>query len=362
MSDHETTDRKEGMEKVNSGLMLMIREGTSAKNLEELLPLVNDKNARRFCFVSDDLHPQDIKKRGHLNYMIKKALKMGMNPITAIQLATLNPAEYFGLKYQGAIAPGYRADLVVLSDLDEFTVDEVYKDGRLVAKRGDLVGFPHESKAVLKPKPLNIPDLKLEDFIVNAQGTKARIIELIPGQIMTKACYEKIRTANGFVISDIERDILKLAVVERHRATGRIGIGLVRGFGLRKGAIASSVAHDSHNVIVVGVKDQDIYRAVEEIKSMGGGIVVVNDDEVLARTPLEVAGLMSREPVDRLIEQLHESNRAAASLGCAVQEPFMSLSFLALPVIPELKLTDMGLVDVEKSSLVSLFMDDMSVL
>jgi len=361
-TDHEASDRNEGMEKVNSGIMLMIREGTSAKNLEELLPLVTDKNFRRFCFVSDDLHPQDIKNRGHMNFIIKKAVKMGMNPIMAIQMATLNPAGYFGLKDRGAVAPSYRADLIVLNDLEEFTVDKVYKDGRLVVEAGELMGLPQKSKETMEPHPLNISQITTESFIVRAQGARARIIELIPGQIITKACYEKIRTDNGLVIPDIEADILKLAVVERHQATGRIGIGLVRGFGLKHGAMASSVAHDSHNIIVVGVKDHEIYRAVEEIKAMGGGMVVANGDKVLARTPLEVAGLMSREPLDRLVEQLHEVNRAAASLGCTIPEPFMSLSFLALPVIPELKLTDMGLVDVKKFSLVPLFIDDTHVL
>lgn len=361
-TDHEASDRTEGMEKVNSGIMLMIREGTSAKNLEELLPLVTDKNARRFCFVSDDLHPQDIQKRGHMDFMIKRAVKMGMNPIMAIQMATLNPAEYFGLKDRGAIAPGYRADLIILSDLEAFTIDQVYKDGRLVVETGELMGLPREFKEPMESHPLNISHLTPESFIVSAQGATARIMELIPGQIITKACYERIRTNNGQVIPDIEADILKLAVVERHQATGRIGLGLVRGFGLKQGAMASSVAHDSHNVIVVGVNDRDIYRAVEETKAMGGGMVVVNGDKVLARTPLEVAGLMSREPLDRLIEQLHEVNRAAVSLGCMIPEPFMSLSFLALPVIPELKLTDMGLVDVKKFSLVPLFIDDINVL
>jgi adenine deaminase len=297
-----------------------------------------------------------------MNFMIKRAVKMGMNPITAVQLATLNPAEYFGLKDRGAIAPGYRADLIVLSNLEELSVDRVYKDGCLVVEEGDLIGFPYEFKEVIEPHPLSISHLTPESFIVSAQGATARIMELIPGQIFTKACYEKIRTKNGLVIPDIEADILKLAVVERHKATGRIGLGLVRGFGLKQGAMASSVAHDSHNVIVVGVNDRDIYRAVEEIKAMGGGMVVVNGDKAIAKTPLEVAGLMSREPLDRLIEQLHEVNRAAVSLGCMIPEPFMSLSFLALPVIPELKLTDMGLVDVNKFSLVPLFIDDINVL
>jgi adenine deaminase len=357
-SDHETCDRKEGMEKVNSGMMLMIREGTSAKNLEDLLPLVTQENARRFCFVSDDLHPQDIRERGHLNFIIKKAIDLGLNAVSAVQMATLNPAEYFGLKDRGTVAPGYRADLAVLGDLERFAVERVYKNGQLVVDNGELINFPHEDKELVELRSMNISPLTPESFRISHQGKKIRVIELIPGQVLTGVRYENMKSENGWVVSDIEADVLKLAVVERHKATGRIGLGLVRGFGLKQGALASSIAHDSHNVITVGVNDRDLFRSVEEVRAMGGGIAVTSDGKILARTPLEVAGLMSREPLEKLVEQLSEVNRAASSLGCAIPEPFMSLSFLALPVIPELKLTDMGLVDVKKFSLVPLFVDD----
>ncbi|UCF57140.1 MAG: adenine deaminase [Deltaproteobacteria bacterium] len=357
-SDHETCDRKEGMEKVNSGMMLMIREGTSAKNLEDLLPLVTPENARRFCFVSDDLHPQDIRERGHLNFIIKKAIDLGLNAVSAVQMATLNPAEYFGLKDRGTVAPGYRADLAVLGDLERFAVERVYKNGQLVVDNGELINFPHEDKELVELRSMNISPLTPESFRISHQGKKIRVIELIPGQVLTGVRYENMKSENGWVVSDIEADVLKLAVVERHKATGRIGLGLVRGFGLKQGALASSIAHDSHNVITVGVNDRDLFRSVEEVRAMGGGIAVTSDGKILARTPLEVAGLMSREPLEKLVEQLSEVNRAASFLGCAIPEPFMSLSFLALPVIPELKLTDMGLVDVKKFSLVPLFVDD----
>ena len=357
-SDHETCARMEGLEKLNSGMMLMIREGTSAKNLEDLLPLVTQENARRCCFVSDDLHPLDIRERGHLDFMIKKAVSLGLNPATAVQMATLNPAEYFGLKDRGAVAPGYCADLAVLSNLEHFAVERVYKDGQLVVDNGELIDFSYEDKEPVELRSMNIQPFAPESFRISHQGKKVRVMELIPGQISTDVRYEDIRSENGWVISDIESDILKLAVVERHKATGHIGLGLVRGFGLRKGALASSIAHDSHNVIAVGVSDRDLCKSVEEVRLLGGGIAVVSDDKVLAKVPLEVAGLMSREPLDKLVEQLSEVNRAASSLGCTLPEPFMSLSFLALPVIPELKLTDMGLVDVKKLSLVPLFVDD----
>ncbi|MGD9034299.1 MAG: adenine deaminase [Desulfobacteraceae bacterium] len=357
-SDHETTDRTEGMEKLNSGLMLMIREGTSAKNLEDLLPLVTPENARRFCFVSDDLHPQEIHQRGHLDFIIRKAIDLGLNPVTSIQLATLNPAEYFGLKDRGAVAPGFRADLAVLADLERFELERVFIGGKLVVDRGELIDFPYADHESVELRSMNVAPLTSESFRIKHEDRRARIIELIPGQILTRVRHEHVRSEDGWVQSDIETDILKLAVVERHKATGNIGLGLVRGFGLRRGALASSIAHDSHNLIAVGVNDPEIWRSIEEVKKMGGGIAVIDDEKVLATVPLEVAGLMSGDSLEGLIEKLDEVNRAASSLGCTVPEPFMSLSFLALPVIPELKLTDLGLVDVEEFSLVPLFVDE----
>ncbi len=357
-SDHETTDRTEGMEKVSSGMMLMIREGTAAKNLEDLLPLVTPENARRFCFVSDDLHPQEIRQRGHLNYIIRKAIDLGLDPVSAIQMATLNPAEYFGLKDRGAVAPGFRADIAVLHDLERFELDKVFKGGKRVVDRGKLIDFPHADDESVELRSMNVAPLTWESFRIPHEDRRARVIELIPGQILTGVRYEHIKSDNGWVQSDVERDILKLAVVERHRATGNIGLGLVMGFGLDAGALASSVAHDSHNLIAIGVSDQEIWRSIEEVKKTGGGIAVIRDEKVLARVPLDIAGLMSRESLEGLTEKLDEADRAASSLGCTIPDPFMSLSFLALPVIPKLKLTDLGLVDVEKFSLVPLFVDE----
>ena len=356
-SDHEATDRQEGREKVESGMMLMIREGTSAKDLEELLPLINNKNSHRFCFVSDDLHAEDILQRGHLDFTIKKAIQLGLDPVTAIKLVTLNTATYFGLKDRGAIAPGYCADVAVLDDLETFRVTSVYKNGRMVADHSSLLNFPidqgrdtHEDY-----KPLNIAPLGHESFRIPHSGPKARVIELVPGQLITHMSYEDVKSKDGFVMPDIESDILKLSVVERHHASGHIGLGLVKGFGLKRGAIASSVAHDSHNVIAVGASDYEIFGAVEEIRLMGGGLVVVCGDETLAKTPLPLAGLMSREPLQSLVKQLQSVKKAASSMGCSLEEPFMTISFLTLPVIPELKLTDRGLVDVNRFEIVPLF-------
>jgi adenine deaminase len=359
-SDHETSDPAEGMEKLQSGMMVMIREGTSARNLDDLLPLITEGNSRRFCFVSDDLHPQDIRSRGHLNFVMKRAIHLGLDPVTAVQLATLNPAQYFGLRGRGAVAPGYRADLVVLDELETFRVKQVYKDGRLVVDEGRPVGLSRSKGPTFEDRPLNIPPLDPKRFRIMATGTTARIIRLLPGQILTGVAYRKIQSESGLVKSDPETDILKLAVAERHRGTGRIGLGLVQGFGLKRGAMASSVAHDSHNLISVGVEDRDLCRAVEEVKEMGGGMAVVSDETLLSKVPLPVGGLMSLEPLEGLTEQLEALNRAAASLGCRVPDPFMVLSFLSLPVIPELKLTDLGLVDVNRFSVVPLFVEDLS--
>jgi len=335
----------------------MIREGTSAKNLDELVPLVNRGNARRFCFVSDDLHPEDIQSRGHLNHMVRKAIKSGLDPVTAIQLATLNPAEYFGLKDRGAVAPGFRADLAVLDHLESFEVNSVYKNGSMVADRGELVNFPddRDRATIVRPEPLNISPLRPESFRIPYPEGRAKVIEVVPGQLITHAGLEKPGSDKGYVVTDTESDVLKLCVVERHRASGNVGLGLVRGFGLKRGAIATSVAHDSHNVIAVGVTDEEIFRAVEAVRIMGGGLSVAKDNEILAKVPLEIAGLMSADPLETLVRRLRKIKQAAAGLGCALEEPFMALSFLALPVIPELKLTDMGLVDVNKFEIVPLF-------
>ncbi len=362
-SDHETSGFAEGHEKLANGMMIMIREGTNAKNLAELLPLVNNRNARRFCIVSDDLHAEDIKRQGHLDATLKKAVRLGLDPVTAIQLVTLNPAEYFGLRDRGAIAPGYRGDIVIFEDLEGFEVAKVYKNGRKVVESGELINFPVRQDALISlnsttHKPLRIAPMDIESFSVYHRGGKARVIELVPGQIITTMRLEEVKSDGRYVATDIDSDILKLCVVERHQASGRIGVGLVRGFGLKRGAIASSVAHDSHNVIAVGVSDEEILRAVERVKEMGGGLAVVAGPDTLAETPLEIAGLMSTSPLNILVRQLEEVKEACLGLGCTLEEPFMMLSFLALPVIPDLKLTDRGLVDVNTFQIVPLFVKD----
>ncbi len=357
-SDHETSEIGEGWEKLDSGMMLMIREGTSAKNMEALLPIALEGNSHRCCFVSDDLHAQDIQRRGHLNYVIRKAIREGLDPVTAVQMATLNPAVYMGLKDRGAVAPGYRADLVVLSDLDSFSVDRVYKDGQLVFNGVGPAHFPKKASPRLEWGSINTGTLEPSRFRIGHGKGPARIIELVEGEILTRAAQDRVKSKQGLLVADVERDILKLAVIERHRGTGNIGLGLVRGFGLRGGAMASSVAHDSHNVIVVGTSDGDMCHAVETLRDMGGGMAAVRSGKTLAKVPLPVAGLMSVEPVEVLVRQLDSLGQAAASLGCPIPDPFMLLSFLALPVIPQLRLTDRGLVDVDAFDFVPLFLGE----
>jgi adenine deaminase len=354
-SDHETIDLQEAEEKLRAGMRVMIREGTSAKNLEALLPLVNRQNSRRCCLVTDDLHPEDLIEKGHLDHVLRKAVGLGLDPLTALQMATLNPAEYFGLGDRGAVAPGYRADLVVMKDLESFSAERVYKDGRLAATEGKVIPFPETSAEDLPSWPIRIPPLSPDSFSIPGQGARARVIGVIPGQIFTRALIEDVLLVGERVLSDMRKDILKLAVVERHRGTGRIGRGLVHGFGLQRGSLASSVAHDSHNIVAVGVEDLDLFTAVEEIRRMGGGLVVAEGGRILAESPLEVGGLMSKKPLESLCTQTRGLSVAAKSLGCILPDPFMALSFLSLPVIPELKLTDRGLVDVRMFAEVPLF-------
>ncbi len=358
-SDHETTEPAEAIEKLESGMMIMIREGSRAKNLSALLPLVHDKNLSRFCIVSDDLHPEDILLKGHMDHRLRKAVKLGLDPVSAVQMVTRNPSEYFGLKDRGAVAPGFVADMVVFDDLESFNIVAVYKNGRQMVTAGTSTGFPKpQTSSANASGVLNMAPLKPEDLKLVHSGGKARVMEIIPDQILTRQTYETVPSENGLVKSSVGSDILKLCVIERHQASGRIGLGLVRGFGIKRGALASSVAHDSHNVIAVGVTDEEIVLAVESVRLMGGGLAVVSEDRVLAEVPLEIAGLMSTLPLKKLCNQLAGIRKAAAELECRVEEPFMILSFLSLPVIPELKLTDRGLVDASRFEFVPLFSAD----
>ncbi|NWF94444.1 MAG: adenine deaminase [Syntrophaceae bacterium] len=360
-SDHECTTPGEAKEKLKNGMWIMIREGTTAKNLKDLLPLVTPKNSRRFFFVTDDRHPKELLEEGHINSMVRQAIRSGIDPILAIQMATLNAAEYFGLDDLGAIAPGYRADIISFDHLGRFEIKKVFKDGRLVAEDGKILFHAREKNdlfsTVMKRK-LQIKAVNEEGLTLRGDQPLAKVIQLIPGQIVTKKVVKKILLKDGVAHPNVKEDILKIVVVERHRATGNIGIGLVQGFGLKKGAIGSTVAHDSHNLVIVGTNDPDILKTVEVIRAMGGGLAVVSDRRVLASLPLPVAGLMAQWSVLKVKDRLDRLLRSAKGLGCKLQDPFMALSFLSLPVIPELKITDKGLVDVKQFKIVPLFGED----
>jgi adenine deaminase len=353
-SDHECTTIDEAREKVRSGMYIMLREGSAAKNLLDLLPLVSAKNARQFLFVSDDRHPADILSEGHIDFMVKTAIEQGMDPIIALQIASLNAAKCFGLQDLGAIAPGYRADIAILDELEHPRVVKVIKDGRVVAEDGDLIA---RLSAPAKPehKSMHFSPLGPQSFEIRAEDGLARVIGIVPHQIITRSLRLPPKTVVGKVVSDPERDILKMAVVERHRATGNVGLGLVQGIGMRRGAIATSVAHDSHNIAAVGVSDEEMLAAVQAIEQMGGGLVAVAEGKVLASLPLPVAGLLSEGYMRVVAEGIAECIDAAHELGSKLEDPFMTLSFLSLPVIPELKLTDRGLVDVREFRLVGMF-------
>jgi len=351
-SDHESVSLDEAKEKLRQGMWVMIREGSSEKNLDALLPLVTDKTYKRCFFVVDDRSCVDLLRDGDIDAVVRKAIRLGLDPVRAIQMATINTAEYFRLDRLGAIAPGYLANLVVIRDLSGLMIDMVFCRGRLVARQGAPL-FPLSQVVdsgitdTVKVKPFNIEALRLL-----ASGEKGLVIELIPGQIITRKRVEKVKVVDGVILPDIDRDILKLVVVERHKATGNIGLGLVRGFGLKRGALASSIAHDSHNIISVGTSDEDIFATVKEIERLSGGLVVAAGGKVLASLALPVAGLLSDEPLEVVVDKLEKLERLARKLGATLPAPFAALSFLALPVIPELRLTDLGLVDVNEFKLV----------
>ena len=354
-SDHECTTVEEAVEKLRLGMYLMVREATGARDLEPLLPVLKNLNTRKCIFVTDDRHPKHLAK--HISRMVKKAVKNGVDPIKAIQMASLNTAEYFNLADLGAIAPGYRADIAVFKNLENFEPLMVFKNGKLAAKDGKMVIDTDNLKPPALRGSVNIKYLYREDLqIKTPQGkTTAKVINVIPKQLITKQTLETIKTQKTLVVTDIGNDIIKIAVIERHKATGNMGLGFVKGFGLKSGAIASTVAHDSHNMIVIGTNDEDMYlAAVELVKSQGGKIIVQNG-KTLAHLKLPVAGLMSDKTALEVQKDIEALDKAAKQIGCKIDEPFMSMAFLSLSVIPEIKITDKGLIDVNSFEVTDLF-------
>jgi adenine deaminase len=351
-SDHESVTLEEAAEKLRRGMYIMIREGSSEKNLEALLPLVTDRTYKRCFFVVDDRSCGDLLRDGDIDAVVRKAIRLGMDPVRAIRMATINTADYFRLNRLGAIAPGFYANFIVLDDLRELRVDMVFYHGHLVAGQGSPLFALRKPAGETLTHTVNIGPFKKEALRLPARKEIQPVIEVIPGQIVTRRIYEKVPVVDGFVQPDVRRDILKAAVVERHKATGNLGLGLVKGFGLRRGALASSTAHDSHNIVVVGVSDEDIFAAVKEIERIRGGLVVVSEGKVMESLPTPIAGLLSEEPLEKVVADLQNIEQTAGDMGVTIPSPFAVLSFLALPVIPEIRLTDLGLVDVNEFKLI----------
>ncbi|MBA2273779.1 MAG: adenine deaminase [Actinobacteria bacterium] len=353
-SDHEATTYDEALEKRRKGMWILIREASNAHNLVELLPLVKDFGPDYCAFCTDDREPTDLVRLGHLDQMCRVAVAHGVSPEDALLLASLHPARCHGLRNMGAIAPGYKADLLLLSDVTNFGVDKVFKNGRLVASNGVAVAFrraevPPEVRNTVRPAPV-----AEADFAIASSGADVRVIEIIPEQLLTRVRIETPLKERGMAIADPSRDLAKIAVVERHKATGRVGMGFVTGFGLRRGAFASTVAHDAHNMVIVGVNDSDMAICARRLIAIEGGLVAAEGGTASAELPLPIAGLLSDQPLESVVHDLERLEACLADLGVVVASPFMTLSFLALSVIPTLKITDRGLIDIDTFELVPL--------
>ncbi len=352
-SDHECTTVEEAQEKLRLGLAIFIREATNARNLKTLLPLVTPLNHHRISFCTDDRQPADLLDEGHIDFMVRTAIAQGMDPIMALRLATWNPANHFRLYDRGAVTPGRRADLIVFDDLQAPRPRLVFRGGQLVAQDGVALTPRRELPRSVRGT-MNVAWDQV-DIRIPAEGRRARVIGAIPDQLVTRHLVEDIPVSEGLAQTDPDRDIAKMVVIERHQYSGRVGKGFVKGVGLRRGAMASSVAHDHHNIVAVGADDASILTATRRAAKLGGGMVVTVGEQVLAEVPLTLAGLMSTEPVEVVRGQVDRAIAAAHELGSPLHDPFMAMSFMALEVIPSLKLTDRGLVDVEKFEIVPLW-------
>ncbi|MBO4556444.1 MAG: adenine deaminase [Elusimicrobiales bacterium] len=354
-SDHECTNVQEALMKIRAGMCVMIREGTAAKNLKNLLPAVNSKNSKYFLFCTDDRHLEDIASEGHINYAVGTAIKSGIDPVEAIRMSTKNTAEYFGLRNLGAIAPGYQADMIVSSSLEDIKPDMVFKKGLLVAENGKIAAGMIKDYGEKLPLSMNVKGISEESFRLKAAGGRAKVIELIPHELITKTLIADIKQENGYVVADTDKDVLHISVIERHHATGNVSKGLVKGFGLKKGAIASSVSHDSHDIVVVGTNAEDMYAAAAAIIKAGGGIAAACDGKIIECLELPIAGLMSYQKADFVREKVKSLYAAAEKLGASMPDPYMAMAFLSLPPIPEIRITDHGVIDAVNFKVMDIF-------
>lgn len=355
-TDHECTTVKELEDKVARGMYIHLREGSATRNVKVLSKGVTKENSRRLLFCTDDKHPEDIRLEGHINYNIRLAIENGVDPITAIQMATINTAECYKLDYIGAIAPGYDADLVVFESFEKIDVNEVFIKGELVAKDNKALFDPVLYTNGFVTNTIHIKDSENISFDIKLKNNKVKVIELIENNVTTTKVIREVKVEKGIYVHDNNRDILKLAVVERHHYTGNVGLGFVEGYGLKNGAVAMTISHDSHNLIIIGDNDKDMKIAMKEIERIQGGITLVNNGKIVDSIRLEVAGLMTNTDVKEIEAKLKFMEEAARKMGLnkEVDDAFLSLAFMSLPVIPELKLTDMGLFDVKEFKLVSL--------
>ncbi len=356
-SDHESTSYEEALEKRRKGMWVFLREASNAHNLVDLLPLVTEHGTDLCAFCTDDREPDFIVREGHINQMCRLAVQHGLAPEDALVLASVGGARAHGLSGRGAVAPGYWADFSLLPDLEDYRPTMVFKDGRLVASDGAALAFPRVEVPAHVRDTMHVGAVSAADLAIPFESDLVRVIGVIGGQLLTDSLVMAPGRSGGLAVADPSRDLAKICVIERHHATGRVGKGFVTGFGVREGAFASTVAHDAHNIVVVGCSDEDMATAVARLTDIGGGLVVAAGGRVLGELPLPIAGLLSDRPAAEVVERLDELHRQLAALGVALDAPFMALSFLALSVIPALKLTDQGLVDVNRFELVALGVD-----